>query len=155
MRHILTEQLDAFQHPFSEIDPDTVEVSENGGFYSEGVYYDMEYDTSPLMSQRQVNTVLQLLYSISCKYLSKQCPCPDTPEKRLPGQARRTHILCGGASFGCLVLSRDRLSVPALFTLNNILMRYYFLFTSLYKRDIMQLLSHKDVSSCARCCIST
>ena len=70
MRHILTEQLDAFQHPFSEIDPDTVEVSENGGFYSEGVYYDMEYDTSPLMSQRQVNTVLQLLYSISCKYLS-------------------------------------------------------------------------------------
>lgn len=69
-RKLIEEQLDAFQHPFSEIDPDTVEVSENGGFYSEGVYYDMEYDTSPLMSQRQVNTVLQLLDSISCKYLS-------------------------------------------------------------------------------------
>ena len=97
MRHILTEQLDAFQHPFSEIDPDTVEVSENGGFYSEGVYYDMEYDTSPLMSQRQVNTVLQLLYSISCKYLSKQCPCPDTPEKCLPGRGPGERSYCAAA----------------------------------------------------------
>jgi ABC-type glycerol-3-phosphate transport system substrate-binding protein len=57
-------QIYSLQHPLNEIDPEKVVLGEDGGFYVDGVFYDMEYDTTPLITDRQAEIICELIEHI-------------------------------------------------------------------------------------------
>jgi hypothetical protein len=57
-------QMYALQNPFHEFDPDDVVIGENGGFYADDVFYDLKYDTTALVTDRQAQIMYSLIQKI-------------------------------------------------------------------------------------------
>lgn len=53
----------ALLHPFSEFDPEDVIPGESGGFFVDGVFYDLTYDPTPLITQRQYDMTVAAVES--------------------------------------------------------------------------------------------
>jgi len=57
-------QVKALREPFSEFAGSEIIPGENGGFYADGVFYDIEYDPTPLASEKQIGKIYGLLDEI-------------------------------------------------------------------------------------------
>jgi len=60
-RAALDAQVKALREPFSEFAGSEIIPGENGGFYADGVFYDLEYDPTPLASEKQIAKIYGLL----------------------------------------------------------------------------------------------
>ena len=64
LKSALENQIYALLHPLFEFEGKDVTIGEQGGFYVDGVFYDMEYDTTPMITQKQADKVMTLLESL-------------------------------------------------------------------------------------------
>jgi hypothetical protein len=52
------QQIEVLLHPFAEFkECGNHIIDDNGGFYADGVYYDIPYDTTPLIDEKQVGKI--------------------------------------------------------------------------------------------------
>ena len=51
-------------HPFHELEGKEIVLTEDGSFYADGVFYDMEYSTEPQITQKQIDKITSLLNSL-------------------------------------------------------------------------------------------
>lgn len=61
----LDQQIEVLLHPFAEFKDAEIIIDDNGGFYADGVYYDIPYDTTPLIDEKQVGKITSLLNSVT------------------------------------------------------------------------------------------
>ncbi|MEG0835034.1 MAG: extracellular solute-binding protein [Christensenellaceae bacterium] len=59
-KDIFDGQNEVLLHPFAEFEGQKI-IIENGGFWANGVFYDINYDTTPLVTEAQVKRVLDLI----------------------------------------------------------------------------------------------
>ena len=64
LKSALENQIYALLHPLFEFEGKDVTIGEQGGFYVDGVFYDMEYDTTPMITQKQADKIMTLLESL-------------------------------------------------------------------------------------------